>query len=273
MTTTTKHCEYCNDDFVLNNVHWYKSHRKPFCKIEKYEKIKHIKDKVCKKCNITKDVGCFFQNLTKLDGRNNVCKICDPLYVKKQKDLTIPDTKQCKKCKHFKALDEYSQKIGGKYNKNTICKECKKVTSQDYRNKNPEKNKEYYRSWDSKKKKEFTEKRRVWAKLKRQTDKFYKYKQKIRTTMNRAFTRKLVKKSKKTELLLGCSMDFFLKYLEGLFKPGMTFDNHGTHGWHIDHIVPLKVAKTIEEIEKLCHYTNLQPLWAEENLKKSGNIL
>ena len=53
----------------------------------------------------------------------------------------------------------------------------------------------------------------------------------------------------------------------------MTFDNHGLHGWHIDHITPLSTATTEEEIIKLCHYTNLQPLWAEDNLAKSNKIL
>ena len=53
----------------------------------------------------------------------------------------------------------------------------------------------------------------------------------------------------------------------------MTFDNHGFYGWHIDHIIPLSTAKTEEDIIKLCHYTNLQPLWAEENLSKSDKIL
>ena len=53
----------------------------------------------------------------------------------------------------------------------------------------------------------------------------------------------------------------------------MTFDNHGLYGWHIDHIIPLYSAKNEEDIIKLCHYTNLQPLWAEENLSKSNKIL
>ena len=53
----------------------------------------------------------------------------------------------------------------------------------------------------------------------------------------------------------------------------MTFDNHGLYGWHIDHIIPLSTAETEEDIIKLCHYTNLQPMWAEENLAKSDKIL
>lgn len=54
------------------------------------------------------------------------------------------------------------------------------------------------------------------------------------------------------------------------FAPGMTWANHGD--WHIDHRVPLASAKTIVEREKLCHYTNLQPLWAQDNLKKSSKL-
>jgi hypothetical protein len=43
--------------------------------------------------------------------------------------------------------------------------------------------------------------------------------------------------------------------------------------WHIDHIIPLSSANSEEELYKLCHYTNLQPLWAEENIKKSNKII
>ncbi len=53
----------------------------------------------------------------------------------------------------------------------------------------------------------------------------------------------------------------------------MSWDNHTKYGWHIDHIIPLASAKTEEELKSLCHYTNLQPLWAKENLSKGAKII
>lgn len=72
---------------------------------------------------------------------------------------------------------------------------------------------------------------------------------------------------------MGCSSEFLKEYLEKQFTEKMSWENHGFYGWHIDHIVPLSSAKTEEEVYKLCHYTNLQPLWAEDNLKKGDKIL
>jgi hypothetical protein len=55
-----------------------------------------------------------------------------------------------------------------------------------------------------------------------------------------------------------------------LFMAGMNWSNHGK--WHIDHITPLSSAKTADELYTLCHYTNLQPLWAIDNLRKHDKI-
>jgi len=79
-------------------------------------------------------------------------------------------------------------------------------------------------------------------------------------------------KSARTKELLGCTVEEFKQHLESLFKPGMSWDNYGFEGWHIDHIRPCAVFDlTDPEQQRACfHYTNLQPLWAAENLRKGA---
>jgi hypothetical protein len=73
---------------------------------------------------------------------------------------------------------------------------------------------------------------------------------------------------------LGCTIEQLKLHLESLFLPGMNWDNYGLHGWHIDHIVPISSFDITnpEQLKKACHYTNLQPLWAEDNLRKGDKI-
>jgi len=75
-----------------------------------------------------------------------------------------------------------------------------------------------------------------------------------------------LKKSKRTFEYIGCSAEQLKKHLEDQFSEGMTWDNYGT--WHVDHKTPTSRASTEEELMKLCHYTNLQPLWEKDNLCK-----
>lgn len=71
---------------------------------------------------------------------------------------------------------------------------------------------------------------------------------------------------------LGCSINELTTYLEDQFEPGMSWDNHGRFGWHIDHIKPLcKFDLTdIEQFKEACHHTNLQPMWWRPNIVKGG---
>lgn len=80
-------------------------------------------------------------------------------------------------------------------------------------------------------------------------------------------------KTSSTLNLLGCSVDELWIYLESQFQPGMTRENYGT--WHIDHIKPCSSFDfTDPDQQKKCfHYTNLQPLWAEDNIKKSNKTI
>lgn len=74
-------------------------------------------------------------------------------------------------------------------------------------------------------------------------------------------------KKTKTAQILGCSFEEFKIHIESQFKEGMSWENR--HLWHIDHIMPVSMAKTYDEVVRLNHYKNLRPLWAHENLTKS----
>lgn len=85
-----------------------------------------------------------------------------------------------------------------------------------------------------------------------------------------AFRQKGYTKKSRTYDIVGCSFEHLCQHLESQFKPGMRWDNRSE--WHIDHIVPLATAKTEDDVIRLCHYTNLQPLWAHENFAKSDKL-
>lgn len=97
------------------------------------------------------------------------------------------------------------------------------------------------------------------------------FKQRIRSTISSSFIRKGFKKDSHTEQILGASFEMVKEYFEKQFNNGMNWDNMGK--WHVDHIIPLATAKNENEVIRLCHYSNLQPLWAEDNWAKSDKIL
>jgi hypothetical protein len=86
-----------------------------------------------------------------------------------------------------------------------------------------------------------------------------------------SFKRKKTRKNNRTEKILGCSLKEFINYTESLFEDWMSWENRGKYngslkyGWDIDHIMPISSAKTIEDVIKLNHYTNLRPLCSYEN--------
>ena len=112
--------------------------------------------------------------------------------------------------------------------------------------------------------------RRAYEANRKKTDPVFNLATKIRKRLLIFLQARKMTKSNTTFDLVGCTPEFLKEYLEKQFKPGMTWDNHTKDGWHIDHRTALGSAKNEEDVKRLCHYTNLQPLWAEENLKK-GN--
>jgi len=115
---------------------------------------------------------------------------------------------------------------------------------------------------------------KIYARIKwrRAHDIYFKLADGLRTKI-----RKSIKNNYKftsTMKLTDCTMQFLRQYLESKFKSGMTWKNHGVYGWHIDHIIPISSFDlTKEEDQRKCfHYTNLQPLWAEDNMKKGNKL-
>ena len=80
--------------------------------------------------------------------------------------------------------------------------------------------------------------------------------------------------SKSTARLIGCSIQKLMAHLERQFTPGMSWENYGYSGWHVDHRIPCAAFDLADpEQQRECfHYTNLQPLWADANFAKAAAI-
>ena len=74
---------------------------------------------------------------------------------------------------------------------------------------------------------------------------------------------------------LGCNLDFFIEYIESKFTEGMSWKNYAHNTWHLDHKLPLSSfdLTNIQQYEICFHYTNLQPLWAEDNYTKGRKLI
>jgi hypothetical protein len=159
-------------------------------------------------------------------------------------------------------------------NKTGRCRPCNsKLFSRTNRDYMYKKNKEW-RDLNPKKCKEYNDnnyakhgdKQIARKKFRYQTDPIYRIRHTLRNRLNCAIDRQW--KSGSAIENLGCSIEKLKKYLESKFQPGMTWDNHGK--WHIDHIIPLSKFDLTDlvQLKKACHFNNLQPLWAEDNIKK-----
>ena len=96
-------------------------------------------------------------------------------------------------------------------------------------------------------------------------------KQIMRNSIRKSFKRGGFTKKNKNFSILGETWDIVKKHMENNFMEGMSWENHGE--WEIDHIIPLSIARNEEQLIKLNHYSNLQPLWRKDNQEKSNKIL
>jgi hypothetical protein len=191
-------------------------------------------NKTCGKCKINKSTDQFHKDSSKISGFTSYCKECKTLYRKNN-------------IEQFRArkLKWYQKK---KLQKSLIPKQ-KKIKDKNY-------------------KPAYKLKRKEKERLQRQTDLNFRMLGNLRTRIYHAMKKDT--KGKKTKELLGCSIQELKIYLESKFREGMSWGNYGKYGWHIDHIIPCSMfdLTNLEQQKKCFHYSNLQPLWAVENLKK-----
>lgn len=104
------------------------------------------------------------------------------------------------------------------------------------------------------------------VKRRRASDPAYALRCRLRKTIQKTLGARGLRKRVETASIVGCSWEELRDHIESRFSSGMTWDNRGQ--WHVDHIVPLALAKTEQDVIDLNHYSNLRPLWGEDNLRK-----
>jgi len=200
--------------------------------------------KKCIKCNQEKKLNEFYSSKSYKDGKMGTCKICFSLISSANK--------------------EYRKKYSKTYNENN--KQSKKEYNINWKNNNQH----YHKLWYQNNKNKINE----YQRIKKSKDVIYKISSNIRTRISQSISG--YSKSKTTLQILGVSnFNDFKKYLESLFTEGMTWTNYGygPNKWVIDHRKPLASAITEQDIYDLNHYTNLQPMWWDENMIKGIKIL
>lgn len=136
----------------------------------------------------------------------------------------------------------------------------------DWAHRNREKDNSYKKKWRKNNKNQEL----VYQKNRRGYDIHYKLVNNLRHRIYLALKGKT--KSQNTMKILGCAMEDLKRHLESKFQNGMSWDNHGINGWHIDHIRPCASfdLSQPEEQAQCFHFSNLQPLWATTDIARQN---
>lgn len=264
--------------------------------------------KRCSKCQgeFPATLEFFNKKLSKLTTRCKECLRLDSREAyKKQQQKThnyTDGTKKCTGCKNeFPAtLEFFSKKISGKYGVTAKCKNCSNEYNREMYAKHQEKRLEAKKEYGKKNKDGLKQRNRrqylknreariEYAKQYAESNKdairgrarkymINKYHSdthlKIKMNLSRRMRSFFSKDGDSTIDFIGCSIDELKLHLEKQFVDGMNWENYGMYGWHVDHIRPCcSFDLTDKEQQRKCfHYTNLQPLWAKDNLAKGGSF-
>ena len=240
-----------------------------------------METKVCIKCNTEKKINSdnFPKEKRCKDGYRNVCRECinaryrelnkigSPRFEKKKERMR----QYMKNRRKDPTFVEKEKKRKRKERKDPLTKKQINIRKRERRKERMKTDSEYREKMN----------RKVYERRKRKmkNDLVYRLKIKLRKKIGKSLRNKGYTKNSRTYDILGCSYKDFKIYIESLWEDWMNWENYGlyngkeNYGWDFDHIVPLSSAKCEEDIIKLNHYTNIQPLCSYVNrCVKRGNI-
>lgn len=189
------------------------------------------------------------------------------------------ESKKCIKCKNHLPLCSFHKNRTYKDGHAYTCRKCMLQYLKVYNHtpKRIEQKRTYDKIFTQKEdnKLKSRERSRVYLKQKYNTNLEYKLKHKMRTRLNAALRNVSMMKSSPTMELVGCTAHELKLYLESKFINGMNWENYTRNGWHVDHIQPCNSFDLIDpDQQKKCfHYTNLQPMWCEDNWSKGSKLV
>ena len=220
---------------------------------------------ICSNCGLKKDVSEFYKRKDTKTGYRKECKQCRLL---KDKNYYSINKEQIKKQQllYYEKNKEQINKI--RREKHQLNKEKDNEKTREYAKKHRNELAQYAKNYRVKFKDEINNKKNKIYHERMENDSLYKIKILLRSSINNYLKNRGIKKNKKTEEILGCSLEEFKQYIENKFQEGMSWNNKGK--WHLDHIIPMASATNEQEAINLCHYSNFQPLWAIDNLKKGA---
>ena len=196
-----------------------------------------------------------------------ICDICKKQYIKNVHNQIRCST-SCKK----EAEIKYNKTYHSEYYQNNS--DYVKLKVKEYRQNNREKYNEQKRNYLNTYREKVNKRMRSYKKIRRAKDVDFKLRNVLSRRIQVALKRQFSDKAEKTIKLLGCTIQEARTHLEKQFQKGMNWSNYGTE-WHIDHRIPCSSfnLSNIDDQKSCFNFTNLQPLWAKENMKKGNKII
>jgi hypothetical protein len=203
--------------------------------------------KICRTCEVEKELDCFTRDSLKKDGVSTRCKDCDKLDRLRRKE-SIKE----KNIKYYQINKDRINTYHKQWmieNKEWVC-EYNKMRNND---------------------RSYKDRRNNYIRNRKQNDPIFRLRISISRLVYNSLKNNGFKKKSRSNKILGCSYIEFKSYIETKFEPWMTWENKGlyngnyNYGWDIDHIIPISSARTEEEVVKLNHYTNFRPLCSKIN--------